>query len=307
MQKAPEGPATPEKPAAPPPEQAKALTLPYLKLIEVRDAVKVFLVDGNNVRTFQDTDFTQGGHSFSFSKIIPKDEIWVDQEAAPDEQRYIIDHYFIERALMQQGWNYVDALNMADKVQRKERGKKRLERFLDVRPKHDELPKAVYVRRLQESEEQAAPADGKAAKADLPKQEPPVGDPKSGKPDPARPGIEQPLPIFLVNGKKIRDVLDIEFTQGGHDCVYPYIPESEVWIDDDVIDAERKYVVLHELHERALMAKGMKYGRAHWLALKKEKAAREADVAAQVSVDPPPQTPAQVHSQNPPATVHDKG
>ncbi len=43
---------------------------------------------------------------------------------------------------------------------------------------------------------------------------------------------------------------DIDFTAGGHDYVYEFVPENEVWIDDDIAEAERGYVLVHELHER---------------------------------------------------------
>ena len=39
--------------------------------------------------------------------------------------------------------------------------------------------------------------------------------------------------------------------------------ENEVWIDDDIAEAERGYVLVHELHERRLMATGWTYDKAH--------------------------------------------
>ena len=48
----------------------------------------------------------------------------------------------------------------------------------------------------------------------------------------------------------MRSVFDIDFTAGGHDYVYEFVPENEVWIDDDIEEQERGYVLLHELHER---------------------------------------------------------
>jgi len=53
------------------------------------------------------------------------------------------------------------------------------------------------------------------------------------------------------------------FTAGGHDYVYEFVPENEVWIDNDVEQQERGYVLLHELHERNRMAAGWPYSRAH--------------------------------------------
>ena len=58
-------------------------------------------------------------------------------------------------------------------------------------------------------------------------------------------------------------IYDIEYTEGGHEHVYEYIPRGEVWIDDDIHEDERGYVVFHELHERNRMADGMDYDTAH--------------------------------------------
>ena len=49
----------------------------------------------------------------------------------------------------------------------------------------------------------------------------------------------------------------------GHDYVYEFVPQNEIWVDDDIAEAERGYVILHELHERNLMAKGWTYDKAH--------------------------------------------
>lgn len=69
--------------------------------------------------------------------------------------------------------------------------------------------------------------------------------------------------VWVVNGELVRDSFDIDFTEGGHDKVYAYVPENEVWIDDDVAPRERPLILLHELHERRLMQEGWPYHRAH--------------------------------------------
>jgi hypothetical protein len=69
--------------------------------------------------------------------------------------------------------------------------------------------------------------------------------------------------VWIVNGTDVRNFLFIDFTQGGPDKVCKYIPPNEVWIDDDVSRNERKYIILHELHERNLMSNGMDYKNAH--------------------------------------------
>jgi len=75
--------------------------------------------------------------------------------------------------------------------------------------------------------------------------------------------LENGVSAWIVNGHLVRSVFDIDFTAGGHDHVYEFVPENEVWIDDDIEEEERGYVLLHELHERNRMAGGWPYSKAH--------------------------------------------
>jgi hypothetical protein len=61
------------------------------------------------------------------------------------------------------------------------------------------------------------------------------------------------LKVYTVNGQYVRDNLDIDFTQGGHYKVYPFIPENEIWIDDILRDNDRDSTKLHEIAEVASM------------------------------------------------------
>jgi hypothetical protein len=69
----------------------------------------------------------------------------------------------------------------------------------------------------------------------------------------------------LPDGHDVHDrsAFDIDFTEGGHDFVYEFVPENEVWIDDAIMEPERPYVLLHELHERNRMSSGWSYNKAH--------------------------------------------
>jgi hypothetical protein len=71
------------------------------------------------------------------------------------------------------------------------------------------------------------------------------------------------LTVWRVSGELVRDLFFIDFTEGGHHYVYHFVPGDEVWIDDDVQPLERKFVILHELHERNLMSHKWSYLRAH--------------------------------------------
>mgnify|MGYP000259013324 FL=1 len=80
--------------------------------------------------------------------------------------------------------------------------------------------------------------------------------------------------IVLVNGPLVRKHLFVDFTEGGHDLVYNFIPQNTVWIDSDLRQAEWGYTILHELFERSMMARGMTYDKAHVMALVAEWGAR---------------------------------
>ena len=71
------------------------------------------------------------------------------------------------------------------------------------------------------------------------------------------------IKVYIVNGRLVRDYLFIDFTEGGHDFVYDFVPKNELWLDYDIRRTERDFVLLHELYERNLMKKGIKYEHAH--------------------------------------------
>jgi hypothetical protein len=201
----------------------ETLKPPYLKKAGQRGNINIWIVDGTYVRTHIDEEFTNCGQHYNF-KYIPKDEFWLDHEEKPDEQKFFIDHLLIEHRLMAKGVSYNDALEQADKIEITERKKSG-----DVRKltKGKNLPDAekVHVRLWKK--------------------------------------LETPVSVWIIDGRLVRSVFDIDFTEGGHDYVYEFVPQNEVWIDNDLEEIERPYVLLHELHERNLMAKGWDYDRAH--------------------------------------------
>ena len=197
---------------------------PYIEEVDKRGDSHVWIVDGAYVRGHIDEEFTNFGQHYRYH-YIPINELWIDREAEHDERQFFIDHLLTEHRLMAEGMPYEKALPEADLEERKER-----RRAGDVArlTKHgQELP------------------DGKDVHDRLWKK------------------LEDGLTVWIVNGRLVRSVFDIDFTEGGHDYVYEFVPENEVWIDDAIIEPERGYVLLHELHERNLMAGGSTYSKAH--------------------------------------------
>ncbi len=74
----------------------------------------------------------------------------------------------------------------------------------------------------------------------------------------------------MVDGPKIRRELYIDFSIGGNDQRYKFIPKNEIWIDNSISVEELQYTIIHEIFERKLLKKGLTYNRAHDLAAQEE-------------------------------------
>ncbi len=196
---------------------------PYLTKIAQRGNISVWVVDGTYVRTHIDEEFTNYGQHYSF-KFIPENEFWIDHEGKPDEAKFFIDHLLVEHRLMASGVSYDDALDSADRVE------------LAERKKSGDIAKLTHGGNLP---------DPKKVHVRLWKK------------------LENGVSVWIVDGRLVRSVFDVDFTEGGHDHVYEFVPDNEVWIDNDLSETERPYVLLHELHERNLMGQGWDYDRAH--------------------------------------------
>ena len=199
---------------------------PYIKKYSQIGDVCVWIVNGNHVRTNMDEEFTNFGHHYRF-KFIPKNEFWCDEEYGEgNEKDFYIEDMLTMRKLILKGFNYEEACQTASNKERDERRKSSLYKEYLWKGKHDKkVLEKVYVNIIKKY---------------------------SGK-----------LKVWIVRGEVVRDVFFLDFTEGGHDKVYSFIPKNEVWIDDDISELERKFIILHEIHERRLMAKGMNYDSAH--------------------------------------------
>ena len=201
-----------------------SLKHPYLRKVDRRGDIQVWIVDGSYVRGHIDEEFTNFGQHYRYA-YIPEKEFWIDEEAEHDELMFFTDHLLVEHRLMAEGMPYEKALVEADKAERK------------VRRLAGDVSKATH-------RGQQLP-DGSAAHERLWKK------------------LENGVSVWIVNGRFVRSVFDIDFTAGGHEHVYEYVPTGEVWIDDAITEKERGFVLLHELHERNRMADAVPYSQAH--------------------------------------------
>ncbi len=200
---------------------------PYVSFAGRVDGIDVWVVDGQYVRENLNEEFTNFAQHFNF-RFIPVREFWLDRERTPGEAAFFIDHLLLENKLMAQGIPYAWALELADGVELGER-------------KHSALGR--------EGEALVGVHDYAGLLAKIHKE--PLAE------------YSTDVKVWVVDGELVRDVLFIDFTEGGHDKVYKFVPEKEVWLDDDLMPEERRFVLLHELYERRLMSKGWPYNRAH--------------------------------------------
>jgi hypothetical protein len=197
---------------------------PYIRKVDQRGDLNVWVVDGSYIRGHVDEEFTNFGQHYRYP-YVPLNELWLDQEGNPDEQQFFIDHLLVEHRLMAKGLPYAKALEAADHEERRQRRR------------------AGDLRRLTGGGRKLP--DGADVHVRLWKK------------------LENGVSVWIVNGRLVRSVFDIDFTAGGHDHVYEFVPDGEVWIDDDIEEQERGCVLLHELHERNRMAEGWPYSKAH--------------------------------------------
>jgi hypothetical protein len=202
----------------------KNLKPAYIRKDDTRGDIQVWIVDGSFIRGHIDEEFTNFGQHYRYP-YIPEKEFWIDQEAEHDERGFFIDHLLIEHDLMSKGAPYDKALVEADQSERKER-----RRAGDVSKTTNHGQQLPYGHSVHER---------------LWKK------------------LENGVSVWIVNGRLVRSVFDIDFTAGGHDHVYEFVPTGEVWIDDAIVENERGFVLLHELHERNKMSEGLPYSKAH--------------------------------------------
>jgi len=76
-------------------------------------------------------------------------------------------------------------------------------------------------------------------------------------------GKSEKIIIEFVDGQKVRDEYDQDFTMGGHHYRYDFIPENEVWIEKEK-EEDMLATIVHELTERTAMKYlGEDYDKAH--------------------------------------------
>lgn len=89
--------------------------------------------------------------------------------------------------------------------------------------------------------------------------------------------LPDPFKAYVVDGKQIRDKIEVDFTAGGNGYRYDFIPKSEIWVDDGTNENEYELTALHEWVELNKMRQGYNYDDAHSAALAVESVVRRVN------------------------------
>ncbi len=198
------------------------LKKPYIRKYSEVSGFTVWIVDGRYIRNNMNREFTNYSQHYQFD-FIPKKEFWIDKEKVSGEEKYYIDAMIIMDRLLAEGVSHDEAVKQANAIERAERAKSRLmKKEVELKKNEKDLLDSIHKRLLKKYS-------------------------------------NDKVKVWIVDGEAVRDLFFIDFVEGGHGYVYPFIPKDEIWIDDDVSREEAKFVLLHELHERNLMAKGWCY------------------------------------------------
>jgi hypothetical protein len=89
----------------------------YITLPDEQYPVKVWIVDGNLVRSYYKTDYTEGGHGVVYP-WVPRREIWIEGAVDHREVPFIVAHEYTEHRLMRdEGLDYDRAHEIAAKME----------------------------------------------------------------------------------------------------------------------------------------------------------------------------------------------
>jgi hypothetical protein len=199
----------------------------YIKKICDHGDREVWLVDGAMVRRDLNDDFVESGCHI-WGDYIPKNEIWIEKDTDENEWKYFLKNIDVEEKYLAEGKTIEESSKKADAVEEKDRRRKsRIQKILESRNKNKEALEKIHKHKLEKYSTEY-------------------------------------IDVWLVNGEIIRGIYGLEYGFGGHGFVYHFVPKNEVWIEEVLDPHERKIILLHELHERILMAQeGKDYLSAH--------------------------------------------
>ncbi|MCX6735623.1 MAG: hypothetical protein NTZ13_00895 [Candidatus Parcubacteria bacterium] len=198
----------------------------YIKKIGDHEGFEVWLVDGSLVRRDLDENFTEYEHHARY-KFIPANEIWIEKDTNEEEWKYFLENLDLERKYMEEGLSLEKAAEKANAQEQKDRRHSpRIQKILDSHHKRKEALEKIHKEKLTE-------------------------------------WCTEYLTVWRIDGGIVRALYMVDYADGGHDLVYDFVPKNEIWIEEVLDENERKFILLHEMHERYLMSQGKDYHHAH--------------------------------------------
>jgi len=203
----------------------------------------VYYVNDLEIRNIclEDEEFTDFAIHYNFPDLIPENEIWVSEEVNKDELMLFLNNAAKQYNLIKDGYDPDEAYEKAIKYEKslREKIKNSESYYSPSQPEAKKLSDNVHIQRY---------------------------------------GVitDEDITVWIVNGKEVRDAYKTDYVEGGHGYVYDWIPNDEIWIDNDTKDEERMAILTHEYTELKLMRdKNMEYEQAHHLASIEEYKFRE--------------------------------
>lgn len=209
------------------------------QLLDTYGEYKIYLVDDYLLRgeSLEKEEFGGFGSHYDFD-FIPEREIWINQKATEIDRQCYIHHALAYARLMKAGTPWEKAYDTSLAIEQK-------------------------LRRQLSGDTYDETADGSDVSPEIRLH-------KYGE------FFGEDVTVWIVNGEEVRNHYRTEFIEGGHGYIYPWIPKGEIWIEDQVQESERPYILMHEFVEMIYMQyKKADYGSAHGAAAKVEFAQRQ--------------------------------
>ena len=228
----------------------------YLRKTGRRAGQDIWIVDGARVRRDIFDEFLQGGNDQRY-RFVPQNEVWIDGSTSVEEYLYAVMHELFERnQMLTKGMTYDRAHREALML---ELGARRRSR---IASDAHELKLPALPPLDSEGNQEIEDIGDKVSLRDIYRAR-----------LPSRPGLQ----LWVVDGANVRRDIFPDFGFSGNDLYYQFIPSREIWIDDQVNCAEMDYQIIHQLRERAALARGADAGTAYGRGSDMQMAARRQD------------------------------
>ena len=188
----------------------------------------------------KEEEFTNFATHVDFPKLIPSDEIWIDERLFAWEGVFYVANALVRLREQTSGRSEERSYKAGLRAEQMLREVMSGVKFRAGRP-HKQVPERLYALKY------------------------------TCLPDPM-----SPIEVWCVDGNLVRCIYKTDYCEGGHGYVYPWVPRHQIWIEKDLKPSEMPYIVSHEYLELRLMRdKGLNYDTAHKICAKVEFDLRE--------------------------------